>query len=180
MALSRILIPCCVFLLATCAKLPSEPGFDNPIIPGDPNYEPPLTTILSGPNEGAIIDSHSVSFTWTGNQPDMDYVYRLNGGGWSAWSSDSSIVFSLLDEGDYQFELKGRFSPGLEEDVPQSRFYSIDDIHGPALWLSPRSTVANLSSARSFEIILEEVANVMIAATTIAYDPTKLEVTQLD
>ena len=50
-----------------CSTLPDEPEFDNPILPDDPNYEPPQTTITSGLVEGAVVVNHTVTFTWAGN-----------------------------------------------------------------------------------------------------------------
>ncbi|GAG37930.1 unnamed protein product, partial [marine sediment metagenome] len=47
-----------------CSEMPSEPEFDNPIIPDDPTFEPPQTTITSGPAEGEKVDDHTVTFTW--------------------------------------------------------------------------------------------------------------------
>ncbi|MCH7574328.1 MAG: hypothetical protein IIA59_04300 [Candidatus Marinimicrobia bacterium] len=167
-------------LLATCAKYPSEPGFDNPVIPGDPNYEAPQTTILSGPAEASVIDSHTVTFVWAGNRNEMQFTYQLNETSWSGWNTDTSMALQYLDEGAYTFAVKGRYISGVEEDLAVSRAFTIDDIHGPALRLYPRLKQTGLFMSNSLEIMLEEVTDVMIVAVTLSFDPAKLEVNQIE
>jgi hypothetical protein len=101
--------------MMACETLPEEPEYDNPIIPDDPNFELPQTTITSGPSEEAVVDTHTVTFMWIGNQEGMDFTYRLYEGDWSAWSSDTSVTYAYLDEGDYLFEVKGRYLSGIED-----------------------------------------------------------------
>ena len=168
-----------LFMLA-CTSTPTEPGFDNPIIPDDPNYVPPLTTITSGPAEGAVVDSHTVTFTWTGNQEDMEFATQLNGAGWSDWAADTSITYEHQDEGVYTFEVYSQYISGVEEDTIRSRSYTIDDIHGPALWLTPRFQSVAQGGSVTVEVMLEEVTDVLAVKAALAFDPAQLQVTTIE
>ncbi len=163
-----------------CSTLPNEPEFDNPIIPDDPNYVPPQTTITSGPAEGTVVDDHTVTFTWAGNQDSMDFVYRLNEGIWSGWSYDTTVTLAYLDEGDYLFEVKGQYASGIEDDTPDSRNYTIDDIHGPALMLTPRSQQVSNGNNFTVEVMLEEVENVFAVKAVLEFNPARLQVSQIE
>ena len=166
--------------MIACETLPEEPEFDNPIIPDDPTYEPPQTTIISGPAEGAVVDTHSVTFIWAGNQVDMEFTYCLDGGDWSAWSVDTSVTYTYQDEGDYLFEVMGRYLSGIEEETAVSRYYTIDDIHGPALWLQPRYQEVDQGGTFAIEVMLEEVENIFAVKAVLEYDTAKLQVSQIE
>ncbi len=163
-----------------CDSAPAAPEYDNPIIPGDPNYVPPLTTITSGPAEGAVVDTHMVTFTWRGNQAGMDFMCLLPDSTWTDFSTDTSITFRYLDEGDYLFEVSGRYSSLVEEDIPASRTYTIDDIHGPALYLYPRYQQVDVGSEFSVEVMLEEVENVFAVKAVLEFDPAAMQVSQIE
>lgn len=62
-----------------CSSLPDTPDLHNPLDPQDPDYMPPETSITGGPDEGAIVDTHTVSFSWEGNENVVEYAYRLTG-----------------------------------------------------------------------------------------------------
>ncbi len=164
----------------SCGSAPDAPEYDNPIIPDDPSYVPPQTTILSGPEEGAVVDTHIVTFTWRGNQDDMDFMYLKPDSTWSEFSTDTSVTFRYLDEGDYLFEVSGRYSSLIEEDIPASRTYTINDIHGPALWLYPRYQQVDVGSEFSVEVMLEEVENVFAVKAVLEFDPTVLQVSNVE
>lgn len=38
-----------------CTSTPSEPEFDNPLIPGDPHFEPPMVSLIDAPAEGPAV-----------------------------------------------------------------------------------------------------------------------------
>ena len=164
-----------------CSKLPSEPEFDNPIIPDDPNYVPPQTTITSGPAEGTtVVDNHTVTFTWAGNQDSMTFAHRLNEGTWTDWSYDTTVTLAYLDEGNHLFEVKGQYASGIKDDTPDSRNYTINAIHGPALWLAPRYQEVASGDSFSVEVMLEEVENVFAVKAVLEFDPATLQVTNVE
>ena len=163
-----------------CSTLPDEPEFDNPIIPDDPSYEPPQTTITSGPAEGTVVVDHTVTFAWAGNQPEMTFAHRLSEGMWTDWSYDTTVTLAYQDEGDYIFEVKGLYASGVEEDTAAYRSYTIDDIHGPALRLYPRYQEVTSGGSFSVEVMLEEVENVFAVKAVLEFDPAKLQVTHIE
>ncbi|MEE9464131.1 MAG: cohesin domain-containing protein [Candidatus Neomarinimicrobiota bacterium] len=164
----------------SCEGAPDAPEYDNPIIPGDPSYVPPQTTILSGPVEGAVVDSHAVTFTWVGNQDGMTFSYRLNEVRWSYWATDTTTTFQYLDEGDYLFQVRGQYTSGVIEDTAASSGFTVDDIHGPALWLYPRYQDVDVGSEFSLEVMLEEVENVFAVKVVLGFDPTALQVSNIE
>ena len=170
------------FIIAgfSCGSAPDAPEYDNPIIPDDPSYEPPQTTILSGPVDGAVVDSHAVTFTWAGNQNSMTFSYSLNEGAWSDWGTDTAATFQYLDEGAYLFEVQGQYASGMIEDTVAARGFTIDDIHGPALWLYPRYQQVDVGSEFSVEVMLEEVENVFAVKAVLGFDPSKLQVSNIE
>ena len=169
-----------LLVAAACSTTPTEPGFDNPIIPDDPNYVPPLTTIVSGPAEGDVVDAHTVTFVWSGNQSGMSFQYRLAGGAWPDWAGDTTATFALLDEGAYTFEVIGRYASGIEEESAHSRSYTIDDIQGPALWLTPRFQSVTQGGSVTVELMLEDVSNVLAVKAALTFNPAQLQVTALE
>lgn len=176
------------FIIAglSCGSAPDAPEYDNPIIPDDPNFELPQTTIISGPIDGAVIDTHAVTFTWKGNQANMIFAHQLNEAGqlievgWSDWATDTTATFQYLDEGDYLFEVQGQYASGVIEDTAAFRNYTIDDIHGPALRLYPRYQQVNVGSEFSLEVMLEEVANVFAVKVILVFDPAALQVSNVE
>ena len=163
-------------MLVACVTSPSEPEFNNPLIPGDPNYTDPQTTITSGPAEGAVLDSHAVTFSWTGNRDEMEFRFRLNAGIWSDWAADTAVAYTYQDEGPNLFEVHGRYISLVEEKTPASRLYEINNIQGPALWLSPRYQEASQGDFRTVIIMLEEVTDVMAAKVLLTFDPAQFEI----
>ena len=177
-----LLMVASAFIIAglSCRSAPDAPEYDNPIIPDDPNYVPPQTTIITGPTQDAVLDTHAVTFTWRGNQDNMTFAYKLNEGSWSAWSSDTTATFQYLDEGGYRFEVQGQYASGVIEDTAAARSFTIDDIHGPALWLYPRYQQVGVGSEFSLEVMLEEVENVFAVKAVLGFDPAVLQVSNIE
>lgn len=163
-----------------CSKMPNEPEFDNPIIPDDPNFVPPQTTITSGPAEGAVLNTCHVELVWRGNQPSMEFTYQLDSGEWSAWANDTTLTCPWLDEGPHDFQVKGRYASGIESDSAAAVSFVINAIHGPALWLYPRYQEVASGDSFTVEVMLEEVANVFAAKVVLAFDPAKVQVTDIE
>ena len=161
------------------SELPTEPEFDNPLDPESPTgvYEAPETTILTGPDEAAIIDSHTVAFTWSGNDLVVAYSYRLTGEDWSPWSADTSVILDYLDEGAYTFEVKGRYISTEEDATPASRSFTINDIPGPALWFAPRKVQVAAGGQFTVSLMAEEVTDMKAVFAKVEFDFAQLEMT---
>ena len=160
-----------------CEEIPEAPEYDNPLDPDVPtgDYVPPETNILTGPVDGAIIDDHSVTFTWSGNENVVEYAYRLSNENWSEWAAATTIAYSYLDEGDYLFEVKGRYATGTEDDTPEARSFEIDDIQGPALWFSPRRVQVQVGSEFAVDLVIEEVTDIKALLAQVEFETAQLE-----
>ena len=58
----------------------------NPVDPDNPDYVPPIVSIVSGPTEGQTLLTETAVFTFSGNQESMLFRTRLDSGYWSAGS----------------------------------------------------------------------------------------------
>ncbi len=177
-----ILLTTLAFMLGGfgCSTLPNEPEFDNPIIPDDPSFEPPRVILVSGPAEGAVLITCHVEFVWQGNQPDMEFTYQLDSGEWSAWADDTTLTCPWLDEGSHDFQVKGRYASGIKSDSAAAVSFVVNDIHGPALRLSPRYQEVASSDTFTVEVMLEEVENVFAVKAVLEFNPARLQVSQIE
>jgi len=164
---------------SACTTSLGEPEFDNPFDPRNPDYIIPETTIHQGPSEGATLDTHSVTFAWSGNEQVVEYRYSLTGLGWSEWTDDTSASYSYLEEGQYTFEVQGRYISDDEDDTPDTVNFEIDDIHGPALRFFPRYLVAAFKDTIALEVVLEEVDDLKGVRAELEFDPTRLQINRL-
>ncbi|MCH8838313.1 MAG: hypothetical protein IIA60_11045, partial [Candidatus Marinimicrobia bacterium] len=73
-----------------------------------------------------------------------------------------------------------QYASGGIEDTAAFRNYTIDDIHGPALWLYPRYQQVEVGSEFSVEVMLEEVENVFAVKAVLEFDPAALQVSNVE
>ena len=149
----------------------NEPAFDNPLDPENPVFDPPETMIVSGPEEGNIVNTSSVSFSFSGNDLVVEYSYNLNNTGWSEWSSETGITLSYLDEGMHNFQVKGRYL-SLDEDLTSAEVnFEVDAIEGPSIRVFPLLSMTEIGQIKTVDIFIEEVEAVMLTEFTISYNP---------
>ena len=84
----------------------------------------PITTISS---VDTLFESSSVSLNWTGNEYATSFSYKLEPESytdtvetyttWSVWDTLNTVTFTNLDEGNYTFYIKSRFTVENEEAV---------------------------------------------------------------
>lgn len=158
-----------------CTEFPDDPGFDNPLDEENPDYVSPETTILSGPADGAVVDTNTVTFVCSGNAQVTEFAYRLDGAAWSAWQSDSTITLTYLNEGDHQFEVKGRYATGDEDATPAAANFTVDDLQGPGFRFSKSYLSISRSASFTINVVLEEVVGVKGFRAEIMYDPARLD-----
>ena len=156
---------------------PTDPVRDNPLDPGNPDFIPPKTTVLSGPGESSTVTTADVRFTWTGNQPTSEFSYRLDDADWSDWSRNISASYTFLDEASYTFEVKSRYPTGQEEEQPEARNFTVDAVKGPAFTFYKRHSFPKAGGSFSVDVIAEEVTDLFAASVEVLFDPNLLEVT---
>ena len=165
-----------------CEELPSESVVDNPLDPDNPNYEAPLATIDSGGGDGDILLTNSVSFIWSGKNELSQFAYKLEDfdSDWSDWSSNLEVAYNYLDEGDYIFNVKEKYSTGDEQETPTAISFTVNAIAGPAFVMKRQLVEINNNNAFAVDVIAEEVDNLLAALIKIEFDTDKLDVLSID
>ena len=159
----------------SCTESLDDPVQDNPLDPGNPEYIPPSTTILSGPAEGDTLNTPDATFRWRGSLSNSDYSYRLNETNWSDWSIDSSVSFRLLDELTHMFEVRTRYESGETEEPPTSISFTVNAVSGPAYMIQPRLIQVVVGEEFSLDLMAEEVTDFAIAEVNFAWDHAVVE-----
>ena len=146
---------------------------ENALDPDNPDYVPPIISIVSGPTEGQTLLTSSVVVEFSGNEESMLFRTRLDSSYWSGWISSQSVTLDYLDEGDHIFSLQGRYTTGDTSDVISIGF-AVDAVGGPAFLFYPRRRTAATGQIVTFQILLEEVYNLAGAEFVLDYNPSKM------
>jgi len=161
-----------VLFILSCAE---EFVPDNPVDPDNPDYVPPIISIVSGPTEGQTLLTESAVFTFSGNQESMLFRTRLDSNYWSGWISSLSYTLDYLDEGDHTFYLQGKYTTGDTSEIIDVSF-TVDAVTGPALLFLPRRHTAATGQTVTFQVLAEEVFNLTGTEFTLDYNPSKLAI----
>ena len=136
---------------------------------------PPTVAFTSGPTDGQTIDASGVTFSWEGNELVSEFRYKLDVFDWTEWSESTSATLSYLDEGDHQLSVQSRYLNGDTSDVASVSFI-VDAVAGPALMFYPRRHFAQAGETVTFQILAEEVTDLMMSEIHLEYDPAMLEI----
>jgi hypothetical protein len=148
---------------------------DNPLDPDNPDYIPPIVTIISGPEESSTVNVSEVTFRYEGNEEAMLYRTKFNSDMWSAWKNQSSATYDYLDEGSHWFGVQSMYTTGDTSDVAGVSF-TVNAVSGPALIFYPRRHVAVLGEVVQFQIRAEEIVDLTAAEFTFEYNQNALEI----
>lgn len=171
-----------VLVLLTCVRRPSEPQYDNPLDPlGDAHIEPDtwITSVTPAPDSLNRIDSSTVIISWGGNKYITQYSCSLSGDdAWTAWDTATSRELIYLDEKDYTFFVKGRYST-LEPDItPAETTFVVDAVQGPALIIRPRKSTVSLDTTSDstffVDVYVEDVDSLLLLKILLDYNPSKM------
>jgi len=157
-----------VLLLFSCDKIQ-----ENPLDPEGSDYTPPETFLTMEALEGSVLDTSTVTITWSGNDLVVEYAYSLNGD-WSEWSSATSVTLNYLDEGAYTFSVKGRYASEVEDESPATVNFSVDMVQGPALRVYTLLTEMSALSTQNISIYAEDVEELVIIRFQVQYDASLL------
>ncbi|MFC1716388.1 hypothetical protein ACFL6S_22135 [Candidatus Poribacteria bacterium] len=143
----------------------------------DPLAEvPPDTVITLGPADGTVVTEPSVSFQWEGSNRFVgEFSYRCSPyqAEWSLWSSDRSITY-YLDEGDYLFEVMGRYESGNEDDTPVQRVFTVD-FPGPGILIKPLRQEVTPGQEFTIHVFVNDVADLMLVHLSLKFGPSVLQ-----
>ena len=157
-----------VLLLFSCDKIQ-----ENPLDPEGSDYTPPETFLTMEALEGSILDTSTVTITWSGNDLVVEYAYSLNGD-WSEWSSATSVTLNYLDEGAYTFSVKGRYASEVEDESPSTVNFSVDMVGAKGIRVYPLLT--EMSTSANIYIYAEGVEELVFFSFQIQFNPSILSV----
>ncbi len=92
--------------------------------------DPPETTISSGPADGEILYTNTAGFSWSGEdnvQWLLTYATQLDDNDWTAYSTDTSIQYTGLADGEHVFRVKTKDDSGNEDATPAVRSFIIQN-----------------------------------------------------
>jgi len=161
-----------LFFVLSCED--TTPTRDNPLDEEGGNYISPTIAILDIV-DGDTLYSESIEFTWEGNEMVADFRYKLDYFEWAEWDESTSATLNYLDEGDHQLSVQSRYLSGDTSDMARVSFF-VDAVVGPSLMLYPRRHFAQAGEIVTFQILAEEVTNLMMSEIHLEYDPTMLEI----
>ena len=148
----------CTFVIALAIVISSCGEVEKPLpeAPVDIN-------IISGPQQGEVIDYPSPTFQWEGsNKLVNEFSYRLVPHPvyqeWSQWSSDVSAYFENLHEENYTFEIKGRYEAGKEIAAPIQRHFSVDIPFDLILMVQSDKSVYSLGESAGLTVTLRNIS----------------------
>ena len=166
-----------IYLLSLLFVLSCEdttPIRDNPLDEEGGDYIAPICSLLDIV-DGDILYSEAVEFTWEGNELVTEYRYKYDSFDWTEWSESTSAALSYLDEGDHQLSVQSRYVTGDTSAIASVSFV-VDAVGGPALMFYPRRHFAQQGETVTFQILAEEVTNLMMSEIHLEYDPAMLEI----
>ena len=166
-----------IYLLSLLFVLSCEdttPTWDNPLDEEGGDYIAPIVGLLDIV-DGDILYSESIEFTWEGNELVTEYRYKYDSFDWTEWSESTSATLSYLDEGDHQLAVQSRYLNGDTSDVASVSFV-VDAVAGPALMFYPRRHFSEQGETVTFQILVEEVTDLMASEIHLEYDPAMLEI----
>tara|TARA_B100000700_G_scaffold320101_1_gene416708 strand:+ start:323 stop:1120 length:798 start_codon:yes stop_codon:yes gene_type:complete len=148
------------------------PELDNIYDTGD--IIPELT--LDADINGTTLISNAVELSWSGNEFAFEFAWKLTprDTAWSAWTSDTLLTYSYLDEGSYLLEIKSRYDTETEQFAADSIAFDVDALEGPGLRIYPLYTEVSLDSIFTIELYSEEVEELIGAEIIFEYDASML------
>jgi len=147
------------------------PQFDNPLdSDNNENYVAPETIILTD-IDGMTFDTSYVQVVISGNELVSEYSYTLDSLIWSDWSTDDTLDFNYLEEGEYTLYVKSRYISGEEDTEPVSALFIIDAVQGPGLRIYPiYSQFEDGMNNKSVQLYLEEVEDIYFGEIQLRFD----------
>ena len=162
-----------ILFLFSCEE--NTPIRDNPLDDESGDYISPTINLLTDIASGDTVYSETVTFSWEGNELVSEFRFKLDEFDWTEWSEDESMLLDYLDEGNHQLSAQSRYLNG-DTSGSVSVSFVVDAVDGPSLMFFPRRHLAQAGETVTFQIMAEEVTNLMMSEIHLEYDPTKLEI----
>ena len=157
----------------------STPIRDNPFDDESGDYVEPTILLISDISDGDTLYTENVTILWEGNELVSEFRYKLDMFDWTEWSENSEAELNYLDEGSHLVYAQSRYLSGDTSDVVSISFV-VDAVDGPSLMFQPRRNFAEVGETVTFQIIAEEVSNLMMSEINIGYDPQALQIISIE
>ena len=143
---------------------------------------PPATEITGGPTGPIAQNTTTLTFLGTDNLTPVSgliFAWRIDGGTWTSFSSDTSATINNLGGGAHTFEVKARDLAGNEDPTPATRTFTVQV--GPSIAnLNPTSGIIGTLvtiTGTDFEPGTTQVAFNGIAAAIRTITPIEITTT---
>ena len=159
-----------ISILWVCGQYSCEdPSLDNPF-GGDIT---PDVTIDNEGLDGMVIDTSSITISWTPNMYAFEFSYYLFPVDtiYSDWNTDTTAHYKFLDEDEYFFYIKSRHSEIEEQAHPDSLSFIVNAVPENSLRIYPLYTEVNNSEVFLIDIFAEEVNQLTGAEIKLTYNP---------
>ena len=153
----------------------------NELLNAEEGEQIPITDLL---NSELNFTSSTISLNWEGNDYAISFSYRLEPLSyldsvttyteWSGWDSLITVTYDNLDEGNYNFYIKSRFTLDIEE-TPQTFPLTVNAITGPSLRIYPLYQTVSPGSSFDVLIYVEEVESIAGIEVHLSYESSLLE-----
>ena len=163
------------FILFSFSCEESTPTRDNPLDDEGGEYIAPTISLFTDISNGDTLYSETISLIWEGNELVSEFRYKLDNFEWADWSEDAYVLLEYLDEGDHHLSAQSRYISGDTSEYISLSFV-VDAVDGPALMFYPRRHFGEQGGTVTFQIMAEEVANLMMSEIHLEYDPSMLEI----
>ncbi|HDN50992.1 MAG TPA: hypothetical protein ENG06_04375 [Thermoplasmatales archaeon] len=136
------------------------------------DVNPPDTRIIQAPPSET--QQRGSLFIWTGNDDvtpvnKLQYSYTLEGfqSSWSNWSSETTVTFSSLPNGNYTFKVKAKDEAGNMDETPATHQFTVnvssDDVTPPVVHIVSPSDV-NVSGTVTLQWqVTDDDTNIVIS-----------------
>lgn len=179
MSIRTLYILLIALILLGCSSREEFSPPDNPFDPGNPDYVGPEAEIISGPTEGEIVDSTSVTLVWQGNESATGYRYRFDGMDWSEWDETISQTFDYLDEGNHYFEIQARSINGDLQANSTGLGFGVDAVAGASVVIYPYLQNGSPGDTLIYAIMAEEVSDLFAVECQIGFNSDYLELIEV-
>jgi RHS repeat-associated protein len=149
--------------VATAADASGNPGSAPLVVLVDNTA--PETQIDTGPSGEILVAGATFTFSGSDNLTpvgNLVFSYRLDGGAWSAFASDTTVTFPTLTEASHTFEVKARDLAGNEDPTPATRTFSVS--------FRPSITTVNPSSGPIGTYVTITGTNLEPGTTTVTFN----------
>jgi|GEM_PF-7012694 hypothetical protein len=160
----------------TSCKKTSSPVFNNPNDSTGTTFVHPKTELYERPSD--IIYTDTAIYSWRERTTTTkSFSYRLDSSDWSDFSTQKTVTFIFLDEGQHIFSVKGRHENimSIEIKFPTDTFF-VDAIRERAVYFYERTKIVSPSTVFLYQINVEQMDTFFAARLHIRFDNQKIRV----